>query len=359
LKSGDSPGFLVNFYVRRGLRTWPIYYLLIGLLVCASPFLVQRFFWSNLGYTLTYTQGISRLWSGGEFKLTVLLAHTWTLAVEEQFYLIWPVVVGLAGRRWLGWAAFGCVVGSVAARASGIWYESLISQADGLAMGGWLAAWRLNRAVEGAGTGDRRGWFAAVPAVAALVWLCLVTAHVGVGQETGIRTHPGLLVLSFNLFWVAVLELVLRYAGRGVLGVLRLRPLVRLGVISYGLYLYHYPLVLLAHELSSWLRMWTRAAEFRLAAEVLTVPIAVLSWRYIERPILGFKTRFAYGEPRAVCKAERPMKDSEPDRSLRPLVINAPRRLRRTWREHGLRATRGTPFVAKGVGETERNDRDG
>jgi peptidoglycan/LPS O-acetylase OafA/YrhL len=87
---------------------------------------------------------------------------------------------------------------------------------------------------------------------------------------------------------------VLSHAGRAEMRWLRFRPLMRIGTISYGLYLYHYPLVVMTHDLSTALAMWTLAPFFRLAAVIFTIPIAVLSWRLVEQPILRWKSRFEY-----------------------------------------------------------------
>jgi peptidoglycan/LPS O-acetylase OafA/YrhL len=291
LKNGQTTGFLRQFYIRRGLRTWPIYYLLIGVLVLVSPFLVRPFFWSGLPYVLTYTQNLPGVW-GPDSRFSAYVAHTWTLAVEEQFYLVWPLLVLAGGRRLVPALAVVCVCASVLARSKGVWFQSLFSQADGLALGGWLAAIRLReRRVFG---DEARRWFSILPVVLTLSVLATLGWRLGVRPGGGLREHPGMIVLAFNLFWVSLLNLVLDWAGRPETGWLRFRPLTRLGVISYGVYLYHFPLVLLAHELSDALGYWTRLNEFRLVACILTIPIAALSWRYIERPLLGLKNRFAY-----------------------------------------------------------------
>ena len=58
MRDGDSPGFLRTFYTRRGLRTWPIYYLIIAVVIALSPVLRRPAHWPGLPYLLTYTQGL-------------------------------------------------------------------------------------------------------------------------------------------------------------------------------------------------------------------------------------------------------------------------------------------------------------
>ncbi|MFI5456616.1 MAG: acyltransferase family protein [Isosphaerales bacterium] len=288
LKNGGSAGFLRNFYVRRGLRTWPIYYLLIGILIVLSPFLARRFFWSGLPYVLTYTQGLPRLWSGTASRFSMYLAHAWSLAIEEQFYLLWPALVLVAGRRRLPLLALACAGGSVLARSRGIWFDGLFAQADGLALGGWLAAHRL---AELRPARPPRGFrFAspvtAVPALGGLLILITIAARVGLGPNDGLRTYPGLAVLAFNLLWLGLIDLVLTHAGRPAIKLLRLRPLRHLGRISYGLYLYHYPILLIALDLARGLGYSGNLLGLRLLAVLVSVPVAGVSWRFIERPLL-------------------------------------------------------------------------
>lgn len=114
LQHGLSGRFLTAFYLRRGLRIWPIYYILITfLLLCGLGNTAA------LPYYLTYTQHLPWYW-GSEMPSWLLMQHTWTLALEEQFYLIWPAIVLLAGRRISGILAVGLAL----AAALGEWLAS-------------------------------------------------------------------------------------------------------------------------------------------------------------------------------------------------------------------------------------------
>ncbi|MGC8644256.1 MAG: acyltransferase family protein, partial [Isosphaeraceae bacterium] len=78
LRHGGSPGFLRGFYVRRGLRTWPIYYLLIAFFCIVSPLLSRPCLWSSLPFAVTYTQGLARVWPAAAVPFSRYLAHTWS-----------------------------------------------------------------------------------------------------------------------------------------------------------------------------------------------------------------------------------------------------------------------------------------
>jgi peptidoglycan/LPS O-acetylase OafA/YrhL len=293
------------------LRTWPIYYLLIALLIVLSPVLARPYCWSSLPFALTYTQGVSRLWGGTREPFNPCLAHTWSLAVEEQFYLVWPVLVILTGRGRLALLALACAGGSVLARSQGIWSESLVAQADGLALGGWLAALRLPSR-QPAGPAHELGrttWVVRLAALGALAFLGTIAVREGLLPRQCLRAYPGLTVLAFNLLWLGLIDHVLTHSGQPRMRLLRLRLFQRLGQISYSLYLYHYPILLITLDLARGLGVTGKLYGPRLLAILVTLPVAELSWRFIEGPVLELKRRYSY-RPRSDraghLRADRP-----------------------------------------------------
>jgi len=321
LRQGGTPGFLRNFYLRRGLRTWPIYYLLIAIVIVLNPVLARRCDWSRLPIALTYTQGLTRLWGGSANPFSPYLIHTWTLAIEEQFYLIWPALVLIVGRRRVAILALVCAGGSMLARSEGVWWESL-TRADGLALGGLLAALRFQdrepiRSLwrPGLALGTIR-----LAALGALGLLCVLGARKGLRPEGALFSYPVLTLLLVNVLWLGLIEVVLASAGRPSLGLLRLWPLRRLGVISYGLYLYHLPILLLTLDLARGLGLPGKPSYIRILGVLMAVPVAALSWRYIERPLLDLKRRYSYRE-----RANDAPGSSRPSssRSVRPAARDA------------------------------------
>jgi peptidoglycan/LPS O-acetylase OafA/YrhL len=298
LREGGSPGFLRSFYIRRGLRIWPIYYLMFALLIIASPLIHRPLNWFGLIFDLTYTPGLHNLWGVSALPFTVHVYHTWTLAIEEQFYLVWPAFVLLVGPRRLPLLAVACAAVSVAARCQYGWSQSLIAQADGLALGGLLAAHvvarTVSREVRLAPGSDFFSVAIRIGALAGLVFLVLVARPIGLGTAGALAVYPGLTVLAFNLLWLGVVAVTVDNVGKRSVQFLRFRPLQRLGQISYGLYLYHYPMLVLFTDVAHKMGRSGKLYDVRLLAILLTFPIAMLSWRFIEQPLLELKRRYSY-----------------------------------------------------------------
>jgi peptidoglycan/LPS O-acetylase OafA/YrhL len=228
LQNGGSWGFLPAFYARRGLRIWPIYYLLIMILALRGLDNVAA-----LPYYLTYTQQVP-CYRGYEMPPWLLMQHTWTLALEEQFYLIWPVLVLLAGRRWTGPLALTLAIGSVAARTAGVHWWLLAARSDGFALGGLLAAVLADSDVERARR-RAQSWAAVLGALGVLlmVYLGAIGRLVDAGSASILGVHAT--VASLSTF--ALVAMLVCHAGHRVFAPLRMAPLVYLGTISYGIYL--------------------------------------------------------------------------------------------------------------------------
>lgn len=294
LEHGGSPRFLPAFYARRGLRIWPIYYLLL---------LILAILWKgepgSLAYYLTYTQRLPYYW-GGTMPKWPGIAHTWTLAIEEQFYLFWPALVLLAGRRWTGPMALGLAFASIAARGCGMHHYTLVGRCDGFALGGFLAALLADPQADRA----RRRTYRSTIGLGGLA--LILAAWLGAKGQLLDATAPAsdwihVTIASLGAF--VLVALVAINAGHPWLAPLRTRPLIYLGTISYGLYLWHYPITELSLELKAILGvepgpiLWAAEAFLSLAA-------AVVSWHLIEKPILRLKDLVPYPNAAAREQAE-------------------------------------------------------
>ena len=204
----------------------------------------------GLAYYLTYTQNLPLYW-GAEPPpfIPKRLSHTWTLAMEEQFYLFWPLVglPGRAGRGVLLPLALLYLGASVASRSMGCSAGDalLLSRVgDGFARsaacspGSCSIARPFSRA---RGMWSRRFLIVAALALAGIALLS-TSGRISFGGTT-LRVSGDALIFPLCVLYFAVLGLVVLYQGRPFLRPLRFRGLVYLGTISYGLYLYHIPVL--------------------------------------------------------------------------------------------------------------------
>jgi peptidoglycan/LPS O-acetylase OafA/YrhL len=315
LRDGHHPGFLRRFYLRRGLRIWPIYYLTILALILANALrlLPVRCHWAGLWPYLTYTQNLPDYWGGRSPVLHPWLRHTWTLAIEEQFYLLWPALVLLAGRRRVVPLALACLVATVAARLGGIKMTLLLGRLDGLALGALLAALTVRDSSplpQGGGPGrggdapDSSATFTKYPRLqsairdpqSAILASALLLAALALTNRLGpYQPEPGatLTILAANLSAFGLVAWTVRHAGRRRAAFLRAPGLVLLGQMSYGLYLYH-PLVLGYSAGALRLARWGDMPPMRLMLTLAAcLAVATLSWFLIEKPLLRLKDRLA------------------------------------------------------------------
>jgi peptidoglycan/LPS O-acetylase OafA/YrhL len=304
--------FLITFYIRRGLRIWPIYYLLLLVLVVVLPALPSAGTLDDLPYFLTFTQEIARFKTTSPPTFPSAFRHTWSLAIEEQFYLLWPPLVWWLGRKGLPLLSLSLVTLSAAARCCDLSAFILITHCDGLALGGLLAG-LLSGATPAVET--RRGavrllWVLGLGAAALLAATivfpaCLDQAWPAAAPDVFERTFKPFFL---NLIFFALVGLTVLHANGPRLRYLRDPRLVYLGSISYGLYLYHHFIFEICkyYENAFMLSPGLFGDLVKLLASIL---LAMLSWKFIERPILSLKDRFRYQRAAAPRFPGRPQVD--------------------------------------------------
>ena len=216
------------------------------------------------------------------------LDHLWSLAIEEQFYLLWPLILWfllfrLNGRRsrvtvtLLAAAASALVMAlqyTPGGDPSGVYYGT-DTHASALLVGAALAlACPLASLASLPAAQTKRLDAAGVAGLAVLAW--------AIGHFSG--NDPAVYPVGLILAALAAACLVAAAAGNGVIAVITsLPPLRWVGVRSYGMYLWHWPVIALAAALagSGPTSAWTWIIE-----TAVTIALAAASWRFIETPIL-------------------------------------------------------------------------
>ncbi|MFM1871137.1 MAG: hypothetical protein RL398_559 [Planctomycetota bacterium] len=277
---------LRNFYMRRVLRIFPLYYAVLGFYAVTVGLMekdvpTRDAFYENLPYFLTYTSN----WFVALDQPRVIFYYAWSLATEEQFYLALPPILALLGKRAAVLVVFGLLVIRGLASAggldavfdpSGVPARIVRSVMPSLVLG-VLGAFALH---------ERRSFG----------WLYAALGRRWVAPTLLVGMF-GLMQLNLTHLWVMhpwmaclVLSCVIR-EDHAAAGVLKTRPMVRVGAVSYGIYLLHMPMRQVVQRiLPGWEQ--TQPLVFFLAVAGLSFLAAELSYRWFESRFLRLRSRF-------------------------------------------------------------------
>jgi len=302
LKS-DQPvkNYFLSFYGRRALRIFPVYYaylLIVGLALAFLYFpqlksdipVVNRFY-QQLPWAASYTYNFFH--ASDTFKHTYLLTHFWSLAVEEQFYLLWPIVIYFTPKeklkqvlliiiamgpllRWLtGELVMSDAISWLGKDAGLVVYALPFSHMDAFAIGGFFALY--GNACSGK----------------SLLGLLLIIA--ALGWFTGAQGYSNFMNQGyayvwgyslFNLFFALCLATLKERNPAS--GWLVSPTMVYLGTVSYGLYVFHNAFIWLV---GVYLPASSVLVKMPLVF-VLTLIVSAASYRWLEQPCLRLKDRY-------------------------------------------------------------------
>jgi peptidoglycan/LPS O-acetylase OafA/YrhL len=332
--------YFLHFYGRRSLRIFPLYYAyLLAISAVAALALAQagdhhppaprlealQRFNDQAAYGFTYTYNFFH--ASREFTHTPLLTHFWSLAVEEQFYLVWPFLLFLVPNARLKGVllvliAAGPVVrlaeaalvtgemhGLFLKRLDLVLYVLPFSHIDAFATGGFLAVY---------GRAPSRGLLAGYATV--LVSTGMVAERLATGSNSMALGYGPFMADSWKYLWgytcfnLLFGWILLMLRGRALAPALAEHPaLVYLGRISYGLYVFHFGVIWLMSgmEISGeglsgfylWPTMWR--AIYATGMLSVTILISMASYRWLEAPCLRLKDRFFPVETRTVPELRR------------------------------------------------------
>lgn len=309
LETKETPDRFKNFYARRFLRIIPPYYLLLTAVFVILPFFVEfdtegvKRIQRNQGWLWTHLTNWGFVWHRKVWATADWLAmdHLWSLAVEEQFYMVWPLAVFFLKRPQVKQLCFVCLVFSPALRCvlwlmhmrNGALYFPTPCRLDGLAMGALVAV----LAAEPGGLALRQALFQRL-AMGATALLGALMVWRGGMKFTDSPTVVFAPVFT-NLMVAFVIVQIATGAGRFWPGLLSLGFLRTAGKYSYALYLFHAPLL---HPLLFLLpaQKLVAATGSELAGNLTFVvffmganfALALLSWHAFEKHWLKLKDRF-------------------------------------------------------------------
>ena len=305
----NKPHYFRNFYMRRMLRIFPLYYGVLVLVFFVAPlipalrgptldYLVDRQAWAWL-YGVNIYIGLQGDWSFS------YLEHLWSLSIEEHFYFVWPLVVFLLARRprTLIIVSLTVSLGAMVARLTGSlmglsWWTVYVLtpfRLDALALGAFFAVIarqpggldRLVRAL------PRATVIAGALLIATFSWTRLVT-HGGMEFVMPVRAALIEILLGCLLIWA------LTAPARSVTSrFFCSRTMVFLGTYSYGLYVYHHFIsyYLATNQTEFVLAQWLGSHGLAVALQatagtVFSLAIAYVSYELFEKRFLGLKRFF-------------------------------------------------------------------
>lgn len=297
LATRHDPSYFGRFYGRRALRIFPLYFTAVAFALWVVPALwpdqASRLLEDatrHQGWLWTYTLNIA--WALGWIGGVGMLAQMWSLAIEEQFYLLWPLLVRRLDRNALLRVCAAAILAAPALRVAWLhfewptgWpgaYRFTLTRVDGLAMGAALALlWgtttsrhhlvRMARPVAAAGGAILLMAFLALPRFYPDQPLVVTAGHSVLGV-----TFAALVVLGLHVSPPAWMVWT---------------PLRTLGVYSYGLYVWHW----IVHQWVSPSALAMSPWMFVVLGSAASVAASVVSYHALEAPFLRLKHWFSYG----------------------------------------------------------------
>ena len=273
--------WLLHFYIRRFRRLMPAFFVMVAATTAVAWFLLLPFEFREYGKMLiastVYLSNVLFYRSAGYFDTVSeekLLLHTWSLSVEEQFYIFLPLFLLLLAR--VRWAVVPLLLVIFAASlAANFWMTPRDQPAAFFLFP--FRMWEMLAGVLLAIAGQRFRWTWRGWGILSYIGLIIVLASVLFIQPDD--RFPGYYVVAPVLG--TILLLAFGQGDNAVNHLLRTRFMVFFGLISYSLYLWHWPVMTLSTYLRGSYANLGEAALWML----LSVALATLSWRFVEAPV--------------------------------------------------------------------------
>lgn len=277
---------IINFYIRRFLRIFPIYYLTLFILFfCNLPE-----FKNYLPYYLSYTDNFRIYFS----KSWDWFSHSWSLSVEEQFYLLWPFIIIYIRKDFL---FLGLILFTLSGPAFSIFQTKILNNGfneyiltptcfDSFGIGALLAYYYTVNKLQ-----VIKKWIKILLPFSILLFFYWKLAPTGGHFQYFRRFFESIIACGLILFCLSKSFTYLRNK------ILENKIISRLGIISYGIYLFHYPIPFLYNRakerfhflgLNKYLSL-----DYFIMLSILLL-LAFFSYYFVEKPILNLKKNFKY-----------------------------------------------------------------
>lgn len=314
LDTAKAERYFAPFYIRRAHRILPLYGLVL-LLVFSVTYLRHHLglsgSWTESSVPLVYYPTfLQNYWMAKHDAFgSRNLGVTWSLAVEEQFYLTIPLIIRYVSRSRLWWVVAGMIAGAPLLRiflihsvTNGVFaaYVLMPCRADALGWGIAAALIQRNHAVWETILRRRAYLYVGLGGMAVGVAAVLLSRFRPFTDE-GLGLEYSLLAALYFLLLISVL------INRKLERVFSMKALCYMGTIAYGLYLLHFPIIGAVGDIVSWIH--PRQSGWRLLVELisgvaLATALSAISWEYLEKPLIKRGRRYGYGRNAEHVRAE-------------------------------------------------------
>jgi peptidoglycan/LPS O-acetylase OafA/YrhL len=288
---------LKNFWMRRVLRIWPLFYFCVFFGFIIFPFLKELLGQVSMENASPYMyilflNNFDYISKG--LPDSSALAVLWTVAIEEQFYLIWPVIIYIFPVKKL-WMPFSLIIGlSFIIRA----YYNLdvinechtLSVVSDMVVGAFGALFILQFTKFKAVIIEMKRWV--------IIGIYVMLVVIFMYRQELLMQNYWINIFERFIISLVICAIILEqcYAKNSFYKMSNFKQISRLGLITYGLYCLHFIAILIVNRVATYFEInkniWSVLILETIAGLILSIVISYLSYKYFEKPILKFKDKF-------------------------------------------------------------------